>query len=71
MTVVVGLPDHPLPKGVALPEKDQPILLAAIDAQATHLLTGDFRDFGRYYGHTIAGILVLPPSDYLRVRLRI
>ncbi len=71
MTVAFGLPVHPLPKGVTLPEKDQPILLAAIDARATHLLTGDFRDFGRYFGQTIAGILILPPSDYLRARLRI
>src|SRR6266566_1330274 len=30
---------HELPKGVSLPEKDVPILLAAIEARATHLLT--------------------------------
>lgn len=33
---------------IALPEKDQPILEAAIRNKATHLLTGDARDFGRY-----------------------
>lgn len=68
MTVVAALPDHPLPKGVVLPTKDQPILLAAIATRATHLLTGDVRDFGRYYGQTVAGILILPPSEYLRGR---
>jgi uncharacterized protein len=34
---------RPLPRGISLPEKDVPILLAAIEARATHLLTGDVR----------------------------
>ena len=55
-----------LPKGVSLPEKDVPILLAAIEARATHLLTGDFRHFGSYFGKRVEGILVLPPGEYLR-----
>lgn len=33
---------------VPLPEKDQPILMAAIAAGATHLITGDLRDFGPF-----------------------
>jgi len=63
--------DPPLeecPAGVALPQKDAPIFLAAMAAQATHLITGDFRHFGPYFGRRIAGILVLPPADYLRAR---
>lgn len=37
---IVQEPEHfTLPRGVQLPEKDRPILLAAIDASATHLLT--------------------------------
>lgn len=55
-----------LPRGVSLPEKDVPILLAAIEASATHLLTGDLRHFGPYLGKRIEGILVLTPSEYLR-----
>jgi predicted nucleic acid-binding protein len=51
---------------VALPEKDQPILLAAIEARATHLLTGDIRHFVRYLGKKIEGIRILLSSDYLR-----
>src|SRR5882757_1309810 len=31
------------PRGISLPEKDIPIILAAIEARATHLLTGDIR----------------------------
>jgi hypothetical protein len=54
-----------LPRGIVLPEKDRPILLAA---RATHLLTGDLRHFGPYIGKTIAGILVLTPSGYLKKR---
>ncbi len=55
-----------LPNGVALPEKDVPILLAAMEARATHLLTGDVRHFGTYFGKRVEGILVLPPGEYLR-----
>ena len=49
-----------------LPEKDQPILAAALAAGCTHLLTGDARHFGHLYGHTIAGVLVLTPAQYFR-----
>jgi hypothetical protein len=40
--------------------------LAAIEARATHLLTGDFRHFGSYFGKKLEGIFVLPPGEYLR-----
>jgi predicted nucleic acid-binding protein len=48
-----------------LPEKDQPILAAAISARATHLLTGDRRHFGNYYGKRVGGVLIQPPAQYL------
>ena len=57
---------HELPEGVSLPGKDVPILLAATEARATHLLTGDLRHFGSYFGKRVEGILVLPPGEYLR-----
>ncbi len=59
---------HPLFSTIELPDKDQPILLAAIGAGATHLLTGDFQHFGPYYGERIEGVLILPPGDYLTSR---
>ena len=68
MRIIASVVNRPLPEGVTLPDKDRPILLAAIAAQATHLLTGDFRDFGPYYGHVVEGVLILPPADYLRRR---
>lgn len=57
-----------LPPGISLPEKDAPIFLAAMEAHATHLITGDVQHFGPYFGKQIEGILVLPPGEYLRKR---
>jgi predicted nucleic acid-binding protein len=58
-------PEHfTLPRGIRLPEKDLPILLAAIDGEATHLLTGDWEHFGPYYRQEIAGVMILPPAEY-------
>ena|SRR5437899_2823158 len=63
---IVGESDAPMPAGVRLPAKDHPILKAAIAADATHLVTGDVKDFGRYFGRRIGGVLVLTPVDLLR-----
>jgi|SRR5450755_319249 predicted nucleic acid-binding protein len=57
-----------LSRGISLPEKDLPILLAAIAARATHLLTGDVRHFGPYFGKKIEGIVIVLPGKYLRMR---
>jgi hypothetical protein len=62
-------PDAVLPGGVSLPDKDAPILLAAINAQATHLLTGDKRHFGPYFGLTVAGVRIEVPASYLAGKL--
>jgi len=59
----------PLPESAAsLPEKDAPILLAAMNAGATHLLTVDKKHFGALCGQTIGGVLILTPGEYLRQR---
>jgi predicted nucleic acid-binding protein len=52
---------------ILLPEKDRPILLAAIAARASHLITGDFRHFGSFFGKSVHGILILPPAEYLKL----
>jgi predicted nucleic acid-binding protein len=57
-----------LPAAILLPEKDAPILAAAIEANATHLLTGDIRHFGNFLGKKIAGILIQLPGEYLKGR---
>jgi len=46
---------------VVLPLKDQPILGGAIAGHATHLLTGDERDFGQFWGKTIRGVKIVSP----------
>lgn len=68
VTVTEESYNHELPFHINLPQKDRPIMIAAIKAKATHLITGDFRDFGRYYGQTIEGVLILTPADYLKAR---
>jgi len=55
---------------VKIQEKDQPILQAAIASKASHLITGDRRDFGRYFGKQVAGIWVMPPRQYLDTKKR-
>lgn len=59
-----------LPDGIALPDKDRPILLSAIAASATHLITGDRVHFGPYYGHQVSGVLIERPADYIARELR-
>lgn len=52
-------------QAVELPTKDWPILLGAIEAKASHLLTGDRRHFGPLFGATVSGVLILSPGEYL------
>jgi len=59
-----------LPGGISLPGKDAPILLAAIAADATQLLTGDVRHFGPYFGKKIEGTTIVPPGNSLQRRAR-
>lgn len=65
-TRIVLESDAPVPAGVRLPDKDLPILRAALAVEATHLVTGDVRDFGRYFGKRLAGILIVTPAEFIR-----
>ena len=51
-----------------LNEKDRPIFQAAVAWRATHLLTGDLRDFGPYMNRPdeTFGIVVQTVGDFLR-----
>ncbi len=57
-----------LSSAISLPEKDMPIVLAALTARASHLPTGDIRHFGPYFGQSVAGVLILRPAVYLLSR---
>jgi len=62
--------ERELPQAISLPEKDVPIILAAIEARATHLLTGDVRHFGPYFGKNVGGVQISLPGEYLRGQSR-
>ncbi len=55
---------HPRIEASGLPEKDLPILRAAVAAHATRLVTGDRRHFGALFGKKVAGVLVVRPADH-------
>ncbi len=54
----------PLPAGISLPAKDQPILQAAIACKADILVTGDFRHFLPYMDTVIEGVSIESPSKF-------
>ena len=57
--------DPTLRSDIELREKDWPILGGAVAARATHLITGDPRDFGPFMGRVVLGVLILTPARYL------
>ena len=64
--VEATMPDAATRSEIELPAKDWPIIGGAVAAGATHLITGDARDFGRWFGRKLLGVLVLTPAEYLR-----
>jgi uncharacterized protein len=66
---VVHEADPDLSCPIDLPEKDVPVLMAAICAGADYLLTGDIKHFGTYFGKTVMGVQILMPRDYLLPRI--
>lgn len=52
-----------------LPEKDQPVLAAAIRMKCEALVTGDRTHFGLLYGKTIAGVTIHSPRSLAEVLL--
>jgi hypothetical protein len=57
--------DAPFPAGLA--EKDRPIFQAALGCGASHLLTGDLKDFGPWMNRPEAtsGILIQTVAQFL------
>ncbi|MDP2872085.1 MAG: hypothetical protein Q8P31_06040 [Bacillota bacterium] len=66
VTVVSEAPAT-LPCPLSLADKDRPVLLTALQAGATHFLTGDRRHFGAFYGKAVGGMLICSPADFLCV----
>jgi predicted nucleic acid-binding protein len=65
-SLVAEATETQLPGSIRLAKKDRPILQAAIAAGATHLITGDLRDFGALLGRKVAGVRVETPAEFLR-----
>jgi predicted nucleic acid-binding protein len=68
----LAIVSEPQPDKVALatllplPQKDAPIMAAAVSCKADILVTGDRRDFGHLLGTTTEGVLVLEPAETVR-----
>jgi uncharacterized protein len=52
-----------------LPEKDRPVLAAAIRLRCDVLLTGDRTHFGSAYGRVFAGVMIHSPRSLTEVLL--
>lgn len=73
MRIVPEVPESeqtriPISRDVRLPPDDVPILLAAVAARASHLLTGDVRHYRKLFGREVHGVLILRPAEYLHSR---
>lgn len=53
-----------------LPEKDRPVLAAAIRLGCEALVTGDRTHFGAVYGKTLAGVTIHSPRSLAEALLR-
>lgn len=52
-----------------LPDKDRPVLRAAIALQCDALVTGDRTDFGSGFGKSFGGVTIYSPAGLARVVL--
>ncbi|HVP77715.1 MAG TPA: PIN domain-containing protein [Thermodesulfobacteriota bacterium] len=62
---IVPEADPTLPCPIDLPEKDRPVLMAALSNKVDYLMTGDSTHFGKYFGQTVSGVKICRPRDYL------
>ncbi len=56
---------HPasLPQTLGIPEKDRPVLAAAIRLECDVLVTGDRGHFGAFYGKALGGVTIHSPRS--------
>ena len=64
MKVADAHPSGPVPEAaLVLPEKDRPVLSAAIPHRCDALVTGDRTHFGRFYGKTLGVVVIHSPRS--------
>jgi len=56
---------------IDLPDKDRPVLMAAVSAKADYLVTGDVTHFGKYFGQTIMGVRICRVRDYILPKMKL
>lgn len=68
LSQVEVVPEAPgeLPCPLDLPDKDRPVFLSAVFAREAHLITGDVKHFGDYFGRAVQGVKILTPGEYLK-----
>lgn len=65
MKVIAAEQPVELEDNFGLPEKDIPILQAAVHADVDYLLTGDLSHFGHLLGKQVQNVLILTPAQFL------
>ena len=66
----IHAPDAALEDTLPLPEKDRPVLAAAIRHGCQALVTGDRAHFGRLYGKTVCGVTIHSPLSLAEALLK-
>lgn len=64
---VVPEADPTIPCPIPLPEKDRPVLMAALSCKADYLITGDVTHFGKYFGKRIRRLRICTPRDFFNI----
>lgn len=64
---VVPEADPTLPCPIPLPDKDRPVLMAALACQADYLITGDITHFGKYLGRKVRILRICAPHDFFNI----
>ena len=66
----VQLPEAFPEAALKLPDKDRPVLAAAIRLECEALVTGDRTHFGAVYGKTLGGVKIHSPRSLAELLLR-
>lgn len=66
----VQVPKRMLETDLPLPDKDKPVLAAAISLGCDVLVTGDRTHFGPLYGRSIHGVAIHSPRSLAEIMLR-
>lgn len=54
---------------LGIPEKDRPVLAAAIRLECDALMTGDWTHFGAFFGQALGGVRIFSPSSLAKALL--